>query len=293
MSDRMKMYFLILFVSTFCFFVEAEAPKGSDDFVDFKEIKGLIKSDGLEKIVSKKERAKSDAAKKRKKVRISKYALPLEKDFWSFVSELWLIKNAQVIGWDFKKPDYGIASYFKDFLEEMGYLEVKFKILYVNTPNITHFGLPTNRGEYIFLVSVPFIRALDLSKQEISILLFENYLRSNANYFRSKIKRKNVEKLVGTNFYKTKKIDKKSLDRILKQYDDIVYISGFNPQEQFHITKLMRERLKSNMKLWQAYYRMLQKIDELVKTNNFYQKYSRIYPSPELQLSWLKGKGLE
>jgi len=286
-------YKTILLVLVFIFtnFAHSEkAKKTEDSFVDFKEIKNLIKKDGLEKIVNEKEKKKIERNKRKRRARISKYNLPATKDFWTFMSELWLVKNSQVIRWDFKKPNYGVGAFFKDFLEKMGYFEVRFKILYVNTPNITHFSLPSNEGEFIFLLSVPFIRALDLSKQEISILLFEEFLRSKAGYFQNKIDSKEVKKLVNSNFYKKKKINKKAVEKVLKEYDNIVYIKGYSFQEQFHITKLMRERLKSDMKLWQAYYRMIQKIDELVKSNSFYQKYARLYPSPELQLSWLKGK---
>jgi len=42
--------------------------------------------------------------------------------------------------------------------------------------------------------------------------------------------------------------------------------------------------------MWNTYLSLLSKIDELTKNNVLYKKYSQIYPSPELQLNWLKPK---
>ena len=74
----------------------------------------------------------------------------------------------------------------------------------------------------------------------------------------------------------------------MKSYDQISFIKGFNFQQQFNITKLMNNHLVSDMKLWNSYYKLLGKLDTLVKSNLMYQKYNKIYPSPELQLNWLK-----
>jgi hypothetical protein len=48
--------------------------------------------------------------------------------------------------------------------------------------------------------------------------------------------------------------------------------------------------LKNDLKLWNTYISLLEKIDQLVKNNSLYKNYTLIYPSPELQINWLKPK---
>ena len=45
--------------------------------------------------------------------------------------------------------------------------------------------------------------------------------------------------------------------------------------------------LKSNPELWNVYFRLLGKIDRMVKTNHQYKDYVKLYPSPEMQVKWL------
>lgn len=257
--------------------------------VEFDNIKEVIKKDRLGSEVIKKKAVIKKKRKKNHRKKVEKYNIPDDEEFWSFFSEYWLVKNATVLKWDFKKPDYGLESSFKQFLEAQGVFEVRYKILLVNTPDVTHFALPSDSGEMIFLLSVPFIRTLDLSKLEISLLLFEDYLRAKNEYFKSYVSVPGVGSFVGGNFYK-KSLNVPLLDKIARRYDEIIYDKGFSFQQQFKVTTRMNKILKSNPKWWNSYFLMIGKIDNLVKTNILYQKYLKIYPSPELQLSWLKPK---
>ena len=99
--------------------------------------------------------------------------------------EYWLVKNITILKWDFRKPDYGVGDYFTNFLRQVGEIGLTYKILYLNTPSITHFAFPVGHNEYLFVLSVPFIRSLDLSKLEISILLFDSTIRLG-RFFRIK-----------------------------------------------------------------------------------------------------------
>ena len=74
-------------------------------------------------------------------------------------------------------------SHFESFLEKMGFLRKKFKILILDTPLVTHFSLPANKNHSLFLLSLPFMRTLDLTKQEISVLLFEDFIWLKKGYF--------------------------------------------------------------------------------------------------------------
>ena len=259
------------------------------DLIDFNSIKKVLKSDQLTKQVTTKTRQIKKLKKKRVLNRKLKYDIPDKNNIWTFMSEIWLVKNSAVVRWDFKKPDYGIEGAFKSFLEKHGYYEKTIKILLVDTPNITHMGIPSNPGEYIFLLSIPFVRTLDLSKLEISILLFEDFLRLQKNYFKNYVSTNKMNNIIGSNFQGSK-FNSKEFKKVFKNYDDIIFAKGFTFQQQFEVTKSVSAILKSDLKLWNTYLSMLKKIDDLVKTNLLYSNYVKIFPSPELQINWLKPK---
>jgi hypothetical protein len=283
-----------LFILTFIFLstaslAEKTQEEKENELVDFNSIKKVLKSDMLGTEIEKKQIRIDKFKKKKEKRAIRQYEIPAGDEFWGFFSEYWLVKNAAIVKWDFQKPDYGLRQAFQFFLEKMGVFEKKFKILLVNTPVIAHMALPSNDGEIIFLLSVPFIRTLDLSKLEISIILFEDYLRAKNKYFENYATVPKLNSFLGQNFYK-KPFDVNVLKDISKKYDEMIYEKGFTFQQQFAVTKTMATYFKSELKLWNSYYRLLKKIDGLVKTNILYSKYIKIFPSPELQMSWLKPK---
>jgi len=257
--------------------------------IDFTKIKEVIKNDQLENQVVKKETEVKLVVEEKKKVDLSRFNIPPREELWTFLSEFWLVKNAPVLKWDFQKPDYGLSDYFAAFLEKRGHFEKKFKILMIDTPNVYHFALPSNPGETIFLLSLPFIRTMDLSKQEICLLLFEDFLRLRLGYFEKMASSKNLDEIIGGNF-SDKKLDKKIFAEVFKRYDEIIFDAGFSFEQQFEVTRQMNEVLKADLPLWNSYVQLIKKIDELLKSNVLYSKYSKIYPSPELQLGWLLPK---
>lgn len=206
-----------------------------------------------------------------------------------FFSELWLVKNATLLKWDIHKPDFELEKSFGAFLESQGHYEKKIKILLLDSTEIVHAALPSNQDEFIFILSLPFIRTLDLSKVEISLLLFEDFVRVRKGYFKNFVMDKELETYLGSNF-NGKPFNKKLIDDHLKKYNQLLFEKGFSFQEQFETTKELDSLLKNDLKIWNTYLTLLEKIDQLTKTNALYKKYSQIYPSPELQLNWLKPK---
>ena len=174
------------------------------------------------------------------------------------MSELWVVQNVSKLKWNFEKPDYGLDDFFAKFLEDLGHYEIKFKILLLDTSLVTHFSLPTSRREALFLLSVPFIRVMDLSKMEISILLLEDYMRNNLGQFKNKVTPKDLSTMLGGNFYK-KKLNKGIFNNVLKNYNDLVFNKGFNFEEQFAVTKQMQGMLHGKIKYWKAYLLAFQK----------------------------------
>lgn len=269
---------------------EAAAPVGdSKDLIDFSSIKDLIKKDGLEGELQKKQTEKRVLLDKKKLSDMKRYNVPPADVFWNMFSELWLVKNATSLKWDFHKPDFDIEKAFITLLESQGIYEKKVKILLLDTPDVIHAALPSNDKEYIFILSLPFIRTLDLSKVEISLILFEDFLRARRGYFKNYVSSKELETYMGSNFA-GKPFDKKLIADHLKKYSNVLLVKGFSFQEQFEVTTEMDTLLKNDMKMWNTYLNLLEKIDQLTKTNTLYKKYNQIYPSAELQMNWLKPK---
>lgn len=256
------------------------------ELVNFKSVKKVLQKDGLSEAVKIKEKQVQAMKKEQHTVEVSRYNYPTQDELWGFVSEYWLVKNAQLLQWDFQKPDYGLEKSFSTVLENLGFYQKKFKILLLNNPTVVHAALPGSDGEVILLVSVPFIRSLDLSKLEISLFLLEDYFRLEQGYFKKAVETEKMRKLPGTNFHGSKP-DLSLIQELLSKYDQQINEKGYTFQQQFEVTKKMDSFLKSNPELWNVYFRLLGKIDRMVKTNSQYKDYIRLYPSPEMQVKWL------
>lgn len=285
----MKTHLSFLLSAFISFGVLAQTEKLQDEkeleVVNFKSIRKVLQQDGLSEAAKKKERQVLVLKKEQGKIESQRYLYPHESELWGFISEYWLIKNAQLLNWDFEKPDYGIETTFRRTMESLGFYQKKFKILIINTPTMVRGAIPGD-NESIMLLSLPFIRSLDLSKLEISLLLFEDFLRLEQGYFKKKTETEKFRKLSGTNF-QGGKADVSMVEEMLKNYTKVLNQKGYTFQEQFEVTKKMDGYLKSNPELWNAYFRLLGKIDRFVKGNAQYKDYVKLYPSPEMQVKWL------
>lgn len=277
-----------LFISLWAFGQEVKTEEElQDEVIDYSSIQKVLEKDGLEKQAKLKKKIVRQIKIEKEKIREEKYNYPSAEEFWSFASELWLVKNAQELKWDVPRPDYGLRDAFRTLLEEFGYFNEKFKILVIDSPNIAHIGLPSNKGESIFILSLPFMRTLDLTKVDISLILLEDFFRIKEGMF---VGNMGVDtSFIGKNFSK-KDFNKQAMLGLLKNYGEVVYKKGFNFQQQYEITKKMDKVLKSRPHIWSSYLKVLRKIDQLVKNNLLYGDYSKIYPSPEMQIEWLSPK---
>lgn len=255
------------------------------EVVNFKSIKKVLQKDGLSESALKKEKQVRVMKTEQKKIETQRYIYPNENELWGVATEYWLIKNAQLLKWDFEKPDYGLQKSFSEMMESLGFYQKKFKILLLNTPSVVRASLPGN-NEFILLLSVPFIRSLDLSKLEISLLLMEDFIRLEQGYFKKNVSTEKMTRLAGTNFQGGKP-DVSMVEELLNNYSNQIHQKGYSFQQQFELTKKMDAYLKSNPDLWNSYYRLLQKIDRFIKSNVQYKDYIKLYPSPEMQVKWL------
>lgn len=255
------------------------------EVVNFQSIKKVLQKDGLSESAKKVEKQIQVLKKEQGKIETQRYLYPTESELWGFVSEYWLIKNAQLLNWDFEKPDYGLEKSFSTAMENLGFYQKRYKILLLNNPSVVRAALPGD-GESILLLSVPFIRSLDLSKLEISLLLFEDFVRLEMGYFKKNVGTEKMRNLAGGNFMGGKP-DVTMVEELLKNYTHQVNQKGYSFQQQFEVTKKMDAYLKSNPELWNTYFRLLQKIDRFIKSNVQYKDYVKLYPSPEMQVKWL------
>lgn len=256
------------------------------EVVNFKSIKKVLEKDGLSQAAEQKKAQVAVMKKEQVNLDQGRYTYPSEDELWGFLSEYWLVKNAQILGWDFEKPDYGLESSFRSTLQTLGFVQKRFKILLVNTPTLVRASLPGNDGEMILLLSVPFIRSLDLSKLEISLMFLEDYFRLEAGYFKNQVGTDKMKKLAGTSFY-GQKPDLTVIEELMKNYHKQIYEKGFTFQQQFEVTKKMDSFLKSNPELWNVYFRLLGKLKSFLKVNVQYKEYVKLFPSPEMQLKWI------
>lgn len=291
---RLNSQKLILVLSLQIFFVQTiygqtkTTEESEKDLLNYSNIKSVLKNDGLMKEKQKKERIVKEIKKEKRKINISRYDYPSSDDFWNQMSEYWLVKNAQLLRWDFPKPEYGIDTAFKNLLENFGFYNKHYKILIVNSPKVFHLGLPAGKDRYILIISLPFMRTMDLTKVDISLLLLEDMLRLESGYFIDNLEAKT--EFIGSNFYGKEAPKKQMITDLMEKYDKVVFSKGFNFQQQFEVTKQMDSYLKSDPPLWNAYFNLLKKIDRLVKSDLLYKEYLKVFPSPELQMQWLSPK---
>ncbi len=255
------------------------------EVVNFKSIKKVLEQDGLTEASKRKAQQVQVLKKEQGKLESGRFMYPTESELWGFVSEYWLVKNAQLLNWDFEKPDYALERSFSSTMENLGFYQKKFKILLVNTPSLVKASIPGD-NELIFLLSVPFIKSLDLSKLEISLLLFEEFIRLEMGYFKKNVATEKMSKLAGSNFQGGKP-DLSMVEELLKNYTSQINQKGYTFQQQFELTKKVDAYLKSSPELWNTYFRLLGKIDRFVKSNTQYKDYVKLYPSPEMQVKWL------
>ncbi len=261
--------------------------KAGENPVGLSHIQNILKNDFLDEEIEKREQGKKSKNILAHSKTVKNYRVPEIDEMIGIFSELWLVKNAQVLSWDFVHPDYGVLEVFLDLLEELDHVEKKVKILFFDSTKQYHFAIPGMNSEMIFCLSLPFIREMNLSKQEISMILLEDFYRLDKMFFTKSLIDDEMKKIAGKNSY-PEKINTSFYKKILNQYDKLIYEMNYSFQQQYEITKIMSSVLKSKPSLFSIYSSLIQKKNMLLRSNDNFKNYSRIYPSPEIQLNWLE-----
>ncbi len=283
----MKYLLLSLLCVGFVFAQDSKLPQEKElDVVDFQNVKDVLKKDGLLQEVQRKKTEVVRIKEIRSEEEKLRFLWPNEEEFWPLAAEYWLVKQAPLLRWDFDRPDYGLQESFSTILKSVGMLQKRFRLLAIDSPAPGHLGLPWQDEEYCLLFSVPFVRSMDLSKLEISLLLLEDVLRLQNGWLKDYARPAKLKDLVGKNFQGGKP-DMTPIHEAGAAYTRFISEKGFSFQQQFQITKKMDALLKPHPELWNAYVRLLGKIDRLVKGNPSFADYVKLYPSPEMQIRWL------
>ncbi len=269
LSRGIFIFFFSIFMS------DANAAGGIDQI---KEV--LIK----DKLIKEADQKKIEELKKevvrQKKIEAANSPVT-EEEFWSLVTHLWLVKRESRLRWDFEKVDYGVNQVFQSLLKKLNISGSSYKILYLNSDVIPHVGIPTG-NEYILLISKPFIEKLDLSKQEIALILFDEYVRLKLNTLMNKVN----ARFNNLGAKKTTQGDK-TFEPYLSVLDQEIFVKGFSFQNQFNLTKEVVTYLKNDNSIAQIYHGLNDKIKNLVQSEQQYAYYPKIYPSPDLKETWL------
>jgi len=286
MKYLLTILFFLSFSSTS---ISNEKSRGKIEKLRFDNLEKAIKDDKLKKII-KNERKKIKLSYKTKKKNFKNlYNFPTEGEFWNFFSDYWLIKNEPILKWNYQRTDYKLIDFVKKFFKDQGVLDKSISVLLLNTPVMFYGIMPTKNNKLIFLLSNPFIKILDLSKEEISLLFFQEYIRNKEGILFKYLKSDLLANKFSSNFYK-KNFSISFIEPVQKAFNDLYLYKGFNFQDQYNLTKALNIHLQSNLKLWGTYINLLKKIDSLTKSNSLYKDYIKKFPSPELQINWLTDK---
>lgn len=281
------MMIVLAFLTCFALAQDTTLPEEKEmDVVDFQHVKSVLQKDGLMQEVQKKKKEVEQIKVVRASEETKRYEWPQENDFWPLATEYWLVKEAPLLRWDFDRPDYGLEESFSVILKTVGMVQKRFRLLAIDAPAPAHLGVPWTDQEFCLIFSVPFVRAMDLSKLEISLLMLEDVLRIQEGWLKDYAMPAKLKDLAGSNF-QGKKPDLTPLFEVRNKYNQFLKEKGFSFQQQFLITKKMNAMLKPHPELWNAYVRMLGKIDRLIKGNQTFSEMVKLYPSPEMQIRWL------
>ena len=265
---------------------------GGADLVDFSSVRALLKSDNLERRAREKERTAARRKERALKERSRSFDLPGKGDFWGLLSELWLVRNADLLKWDVRRPDRGLEDSFAGLLSSLGRHGQRFRILLTDSRAVSHVSLPADPGDAILVLSVPFLEALGASLLETALLLHEDLVRSEAGFFKDFVLEGPAKTLIGGNF-EGKPWPKDAVEGALAAYDRLVLARGFDFKQQFQVTKASDRALGGNAAYRRAYRGLVAKKDRLVGSDPSFRGYARLYPSPELQMNWLAGTDRE
>lgn len=257
----------------------------SESFAEKNKLKEILKNDHIKQGAKRSQVQKK--VKQTQKMKGSK-GIVGKSDLRKVIKNLWLIRNNFVLKWDKKLPDYGLKDTISEIFLAFGVKGFKYKVLFVHTNLITHQMIQVSGKEFIFIVSKVFAEQLDLSKQEISLLLLESYVRATNDMHRTNFREFSPKK--GENL--KEKINQ-YIEENLKHMDSEIFNYQGSFESEDIVLKNIFNGLSSKKNFLKIYKRMLGKINELLRNDARFKYFSSRFPSPEIKLNWLEGMNVK
>ena len=217
---------------------------------------------------------------------IKKDELIDERSLSQLIYELWLIRNNKVLKWDKKLPDYGLQEVINDYLLTFGHSFVRYRLFFVHSNLITSELLSISDKDKILLISKPFVEALDLTKQEIAALCLEAFVREDIEK-RSNIELSSFPKLKNDSNFALEM--NKYIEAKIQKIDGVIFNYKSNFDTETRVLKSIYTGLGKDTLKIKSYRRLIEKIDQMTKSDFKYKYFTMKYPSPELKLGWLEG----
>lgn len=273
----------ILFVSNTSLFCEEKK------VFDFSNLKQVLTNDMLDEELAKKKLAQDELERLKKQKELESSIFPEADDYWPFMIELWLVKNMSELKWFFEHPDLGLADSFAELLTKVGLFEIGFEILILDSYRLYHRALPLPSGKILFILSYPFIKSMDLTRKEISLLLFFEFLRLKRSNFVEQAKRLHPElaDLYGKSFIGQKPKD--FSPKVLTTLSKMIFDARLEFKEQFALVTEMKRYLTSNKEI-KTYVDLVKKIEIYIGSSKERSDYVTQTISPQMILKWLGEK---
>jgi hypothetical protein len=278
-----KVLWMILFFSTSLSFAQ---DKVTEEKSDFKELKEILKKDELLENFTKKQKAKKVKKAVKKMLAVQDEFFPDKKSFWEIYPEYWVAKNAAILKWNFERVDMGVSLHTQKILNQVGILEKNLKVLFLNSSFIPHLSFSNTENQFLILISLPFIKAMDLTKNQISLLIIEEVLRAQRLHLEQVLIEKDQKVMYQKKIAKLEEVTS-FINQLDEKFMKFLKSQGFSFQMLYEVTLEMKNILASHPILLKDYKELCEKKKSLVINSKDFKFYSRLYPSPEMQLKWL------
>lgn len=147
--------------------------------LNFGELQSLLERDQLNKNKVEKNKILEKVNKYREKLEKERSFFPPKDVFWSNLYHLWIARQSGLLQWKQPIADLGIVNSFANFLKSLGISFRKIEMLLIFSLHPKHLSMPTPPKEYFFILSYPFLQRMDLTLQEINLLLLEELVRTD------------------------------------------------------------------------------------------------------------------
>lgn len=289
-------------------------PLDTGEELNFDELQVLLERDQLNKNKLEKKKILEKVSQYREQLEKERSLFPSREVFWSMLYHLWIARHSGLLQWNQPIADLGILNSFTNFLKSLGINYKKIEILLTFSLHPKHLSMPTPSKEYFFILSYPFLQRMDLTLQEINLLLLEELVRTDLKQPHQVIGMamdlhpqgkqisssylKPIDQSQVSVSTKNKKADRKKsvsaavVSEIIASALEVIseYAQKNSQDAKMHkeATLEVKKIIGARPDLLKTYRGILQKKQQLIlKYHQDYGDYAKTGAAPGLQLEWL------